>query len=299
MCCTFEPAKLSNTIIYAAEVLHLHDADLRHVIGYQNSVHSRRGGPNAMLLPFPAKGKVGRENLVNGEKFKGILKRYETSVERYRPRSRSFTKGLDSDRLLGSAVSSFEVFESGSYTIVLAERSDGLIPALAEVPVEKRPALTKEFAQALGKLYPDWPIALCCFNGSMDEPEPLFWWFKPRFPEVLFAPAIDAHDGHPPNLEEQVHRDHTIAFASYASGRPLDKSLQRDIERTVPSEHQWLFSARVCGRKFEGSSRNGDFVHDVSEIRDPKVPGWLQLKVQAPPQDRPDKWTHLMGPDLI
>ncbi len=298
MCLTLEPATLSNTIIYAAEVMH--DAGLRHVIGYQNSVRSRSGGPNAMLLPFPAEGRVGRENLVNGEKFKDILECYETAVERLRPRSRSrnLTKGFSDGALLG-AVASFEVFESGSYTIALAERADGLIPALAEIPVEKRPALTKPFVDALGELYPDWPIALCCFNGSMDEPEPLFWWFKPRFPEVLFAPAIDAHDGRPPSLEHQVQRDHTLAFASYASGRSVDTTLQYAIERKVPEEHRWLFDAHVCGRKFQGASPNGDFVQNLNKVRDPKTHGWLDLRVQAPPRDRPDKWAHLMGPDII
>jgi len=297
MCCTFEPATLSNTIIYAAEVMR--SDGLAHVIGYQNSVSSRRG-PNAMLLPFPAEGRVGRENLVNGAAFKNILRSYEKAVDRLRPRRRSLMKGmfLGDEALLG-AVASHEVFESGSYTIALAQRADGLLAALPEIPVEKRPALTKPFVDALSKLYPDWPIALCCFNGSMAEAEPLFWWFRPRFPEVLFAPAIDAHDGRPPSLEHQVHRDHTVAYASYASGRQIDATLQGEIERQVPFEHRWLFDPRVCGRKFEGSSRNGDFVHDLDAVRDPKVPGWFDLKVQAPPQDRPDKWAHLLADAVI
>lgn len=297
MCCTLEPARLSKTRIYAAEVMR--NDGLAHVIGYQNAV-AGMPGPNAMLLPFPAEGRVSRDNLVNGEKFKSILGAYDDAVEALRPRrlsrARSFSKGV----LLGSYDDSdYEVFESGSYTIALAQKADALIPAVLEVPEARRPVVHPKFVEALGKLYPEWPIALCCFEGTMEGPEPLFWWFRPRFPEVLFAPAIDAHDGEPPKLDAHVRRDHMLAFASYASRRPINTTLQGEIERQVPPEHRWLFDPRVCGRKFDGVTHNGDFVYDLDTVRDEKVEGWLPVKVTAPPQDRPDKWAHLMAESVV
>jgi hypothetical protein len=300
MCCTLEPAVLTNTRIYAAEVMR--EGTLCHVIGYQNSVETRSYGPNAMLLPFPAEGKVGRENLVNGAAFKDILGSYDEAVERLSPTSKSFSRGFDDDELLGAvagAASRYEVFESGSYTIALAETPAALGHAVREIPENRRPKVPVRFLIALGKMYPNWPFALCCFEDSMEKPEPLFWWYKPRFPEVLFAPAIDAHDGNPPDMGARVQRDHTLAFASSLSNRPIDPNLQHDISKQVPKEHQWMFDARVCGRQIQEPTENGDFVYPLEMIRDPKVDGWLKPLVAAPPQDRPDRWAHIMGPDTI
>ena len=295
MCCTLEPAELSDTIIYAAEVTH--DAHgLCHVIGYQNTVTRRNPGPNAMLLPFPAEGRVGRDNLVNGADFPDILKAYDRAVERLKPRTKSVVRGFAGDMLLGAVASAdYEIFESGSYTIALAQDASGLASALKEIPESKRPNLPAKFIVSLGKLYPDWPMALCCFDLNIDDAEPLFWWYKPRFPEVLFAPAIDAHNGEPPDLETDVWRDHTLAFGSYAA-KLEDRDLLADIVHQVPKEHRWLFDAHVSGTQIHGNTGNGDFVISVDTVRRPKD-RWLgdDVPVALPPRDRPDKWSRLLN----
>lgn len=296
MCCTLRPARLSKTTIYSAEVYHP-DQGHCHVIGYQNSV--RAVGPNAMILPFPAEGKMGPENVVNDPQLKHVLGIYQSAVKSLGPNNdERMSKG---PRRYGAALTSrrAQVFESGSYTIALADQVMDLSEALTRIPEEKRPEISDEFLKGLSALYPDWPIALCCFKGSMDSPEPLFWWFKPRFPEVLFAPAIDAHDGDAPSLEGQVARDHTIAFASYLSDRNPRDHLQNRLQQNVPLKHQWMFDPHVCGRVIGGSTRNGDFVHDVQEVRSKNVHPWLNLKIAPPPQDRPTKWSILTGPDTL
>jgi hypothetical protein len=277
MCITLQPALLSSTFIYGAEVEH--DGKVVHVLGYQNKVSNSKG-PNAMVLPFPALGKVGPENLVNGEPFKGILSAYDKAIQRLQPQ----TKGLRELKLPRETSNGFEVFQSGSYTIALVEQVSWLPIAIRKIPITVRPRISPRFVTALIQLYPHWPIALCCFNGDMSEPEPLFWWYEPRFKDRLFAPAIDAHDGDPPNLEAAVHRSHTIAFASHASKRKPDADLAHEIYHQVPAAHQWMFNARVCGRMVHGKTKNGDFVYPLSGVRDPKINSWLDVNVTPPTQ---------------
>lgn len=276
MCITLEPALLSSTFIYGAEVER--NGTTVHVLGYQNKV-ANSTGPNAMLLPFPAVGKVGPENLVNGESFKSILNAYGMTVQRLQPRTKSTSEPNSS-----STLRSLEVFQSGSYTIALVEKASWLPVALRQIPITVRPRISPEIVATLARLYPDWPIALCCFNGNMSEPEPLFWWYEPRFRNRLFAPAIDAHDGGPPNLDAIVHRNHAIAFASHTSERKPDPELAHEIYHQVPTAHQWMFSARVCGRAIQGKTRNGDFVYPLDKVRNPKVAPWLELKAVPPMQ---------------
>lgn len=266
MCCTAQPAVLTNTTIYAAEAMHPTEG-LVHVVGYQNKAHSI--GPNAMMLPIPAvPGTVTPANLVNAASFKDILNEYSEAVERLKPRFRGFSKGLlngGNDDLLGSA--GFTVFESGSYTVVLAKSSKFLAEGVKGVPDSKRPNISEAFADILETIYPETPIALCCFQGNLDNPEPLFWWYKPKNPEELTAPALDAHDGGTPRLNTKVRRDHTLAFASSESDRQEDYHLARYISGYVPQEHQWMFSAKVCGRQITHQTDNGDFLLSVRRAR--------------------------------
>jgi hypothetical protein len=190
---------------------------------------------------------------------------------------------------------SFQVFESGSYTIALAENPHSMRLALNHVPAEKRPEIPGSFLASLSQLYKDWPMAVCCFNGNLEAPEPLLWWFKPRFKRVLFAPAIDAHDGNPPDPSVMVDRDHTLAFASYRSNRPHDHSLLSTIQG-VPAEHQWMFLPSVIGTKVTRQTGNGDFSLPVSAIFDEKVPAWLdKIDITPPPKDLPTRYEHILA----
>jgi len=290
MCMTLRPARLSNTIIYSAEVKR--DGKILHVIGYQNKARAARG-PNAMILPIPTYGELGPENVVDTRKFKSILNTYDQAVDRLRPRTRSF--GSDKRLMKGIQARSYQVFESGSYTIALAKSSDGMREALTQVPEEKRPEIPVSFLSSLNELYKDWPIAICCFTGELEAPEPLLWWFEPRFERVLFAPAIDAHDGNPPDPKVMVYRDHTLAFASFSSTRPHDPQLVDAISR-VPVEHQWMFLPSVVGTKIIQQTGNGDFSLPISAIFDEQVPAWLKdIDITPPPEDLPTRYQHILA----
>ncbi len=291
MCITLEPARLSNTFIYAAEARR--NGETFHVIAYQNRIKAKKG-PNAMLLPLPAEGAVGSENIVDTRSFKGILDAYDRSVERLAPKMRS--------RLLTKSVNSladsrgFQVFKSGSYTIALAEKPTMLRRAIEHVPENVRPEIPGSFLVALHQLYPDWPIALCCFDGAeVESPEPLLWYFKPRFNRILFAPAIDAHNGQPPNPGDVVERDHKLAFGSCRSTRPIDRQLVEDIQHIVPIEHQWMFMPSVVGTKISYRTGNGDFCLPVQAVLDERSPQYLdKVQVAPPPQALPSVYDRIV-----
>lgn len=277
MCICIKPAKLSKTIIYAAEV-EREPGDICHVIGYQNAI-SNNPGPNAMLLPFPAvKHSVTKDNLINGQDFPNILKDYDKAVDRLQ-RNNSYARR---DFFLNkkSLSRSVEVFESGSYTVVLAQNAYFLKQGLAFVPINKRPSISFDFVDSLYKMYPDFPIALCCFDGSLKNPEPLFWWYKPENYNYLFAPAIDAHDGNPPNLSTIVKRDHTLIFSSFNSEQEPDAQLKEKI-KAVPEKYQWLFNSKINGAKIKNKTPNGDFICPLSLARK-KSYGWIDVAVRQP-----------------
>jgi len=281
MCCTIEAGvSLSDTIIYSAEVEKPGDG-LVHVLGYQNSVTSFGHGPNAMILPIPALGPLGPENVIDATAFKGILKDYHKAVKALKPRTRrslGMIKGVmlnDSDSL------SYQIIESGSYTIALASSAAGLNSALKEVPESKRPNIRMPFLTVMAKLYPEWPIAICCFDMStLREAEPIFWWYKPRagFENTLFAPAVDAHDGSPPRMDQLVRRDHTLIFGSKrAEGIRQGGGIRNDINYSVPKEHQWMFTSGIRGGFVNDGARtkNGDFIMSLSDILDDKKESYV------------------------
>lgn len=285
MCMTASPATLSSTRIYAAEVLKP-DGTMCHVLGYQNLVEAERG-PNAMLLPFPSRDRVTPGNLVNAAGFPTILDAYERAIQRqHATLSRRVTKSAPA-----VSVNQATVFESGSYTVVLAENATALLPALRLVPTARRPAISNDLVDALSHCYPNWPLALCCFDGRGAmrggmAPEPLFWWYVPRHPDGLFAPALDAHDGGPPALDALVSRDHVVAFGSYTSKMRSDLHLRYEIDTIVPVEHRWMFVDRVHGNIFRAPTQNGDFLATTYDTREQPFSSLAKVTVTTPPYAR-------------
>lgn len=304
MCIVLNPAHLTDTIIYTAEVQRPDTGEVLHVIGYQNNVDNTRSGPNAMILPLPVRkdDHIGPGNIVDTRDFAGILRDYGNIIESFDPELR-LTRGIPDGIAMpaGAAEKGYEVFDSGNYTVALAHKPSALPQALAEVPTAKRPEIPTKFVIALSKLYADWPIAVCCFNGSVvKNPEPLLWWFRPRFPKVLFAPAIDAHDGNPPNIEDMVNRDHILAFSSFRmSGKPVS-FIEAGVEQEVPIDKRWLFNPRMKGRVIKHKTGNGDFTLPISALTDDTVPEWLpHIDVTLPPRDPISRYEHVLNDNVL
>lgn len=248
MCCTFTESEMSNTRIYVGEAKK--NGKTVHVLAYQNTAATH--GPNAMVLPFPTDAKMGPNNVIDTTDFKDFLKDITDA-------SKIHTKGLRRGMTLGAAsfgTDSFaEVFDSGSYTVVLADNVFQIPEGLTRVPKEKRPNVTTDFLIGYGELYPDQPIAVCCWNGSI-EAEPLMWWYEPRDTSTLFIPTMDAHDGKAPKRGARVATDHIISVGA-ADGN-LGESVRYSQARKIPSDVKDLLPLQVHGHRLPERMPNGD-----------------------------------------
>ncbi len=238
MCITFNSANLAKTKIYAGESKL--DGKYVHVIAYQNKAITN--GPNAMILPIPAAVMPTSENVIDTRRFARFLDDIHKAnriASKYE--SRSFSPGA-------------QVFNVGSYTVVLAERSQAIAEAILCVPEKKRPAVSLAVLRAFDELYPGWPLAVCCWDGTINA-EPLLWWYEPKAPGWLFAPALDAHDGEPPDLDADVLLDHHVAFGSTLD--PIGNEVSYTDQ--IPRAARELLPARVRGTRLTGTMPNGDF----------------------------------------
>lgn len=257
MCITLEAATLSSTILVAHQVEH--DGKTVNVVGYQNHAVSRGHGPNAMVLPIPSAVDMTPANCVDMTGAEKIFRKYEDVV---RPRSRGMSKGIGVASL---GHDSLEVFDSGSYTVVLTRQFDleRLRDVLAALPGDKRLDLglpQMRVFHSFRKLYPEWHLAICIWNGTV-EAEPILWWYEPmpEFVDNHFLPGLDAHDGNPPDPGlKSVPIDHTLV----AGIRPTRGYENADDVVAAAPEHlrKWL-PLHVVGELLHGKqARNGDWV---------------------------------------
>ena len=231
---------------------------LVHVLGYQNTAENLHSGPNAMILPFPAAAKMGPENVIDTSDCKSVLKDYAKALQ---PQTRGrATKSYSADTLCAASV---QVFESGNYTVVLAEDASDIPKALMRVPKNRRPALKPELFNAIAGLYPNWPVALCCFNTTeMMEADPMLWWYEPMNEGILWAPALDAHDGGAPDLDSHVQVDHTVIFGSTIK----PKGVKVYSHEYLPNEVAAYVAQSVQGRIIHQREPNGDFMIKKSAL---------------------------------
>lgn len=249
MCMTVRRSVMSKTVLYAGEVVK--DGKIIHVVGYQNKAENLDPGPNAMILPFPAKVQMDQDNMIDTSKHKHILRDIEKAVDAsHQTLGYDYRKGLrslDVDNLV-------KVFDSGEYTVVLAQQASLIPEAMKQVPENKRPEIKKEFFEALDKWYANWPVAVCCFEAKKVDAAPLLWWYEPKSTKFFFLPALDAHNGEVPVLDANVEVDHTIAIVSdpgHGVTVRYRDTLSDDIKPYLPE--------RVDGHQLKGTYKNGDF----------------------------------------
>lgn len=255
MCCTIgaSVATLSATRLYAGEAM-FNDKYV-HVLAYQNKAKSN--GPNAMIIPFPTNVAMDESNVLDTSKYKNFL---NDISEATKARTRSLSRG---DDLLsfGAVAKSAKVFDVGDYTVILATNVAQVPEALKRVSVDKRPTVSNEFLIGYGVMYPNQPVALCCWKGSV-EPAPLLWWYEPKDKDTLFVPTMDAHDGKAPDVEAEVSVDHIISVGSnlFANGSMV--YYEDFLYEGAP-----LLPKKVQGIKFKGRMKNGDMFVSVADVR--------------------------------
>ena len=243
MCMTLQPAELSNTKLYVGEARR--GDTYVHVMAYQNKAAT--AGPNAMILPIPAAKMPGPENVIDTRDFRHFLDDLQEVAQLSGP---MVFGALDDEE-------EAQVFAVGSYTVVLAEKAAAIERALGRLPENQRPSLNADILHAFEQLYEGWPLAVCCWDGSI-EAEPLLWWYEPKMPDVLFAPALDAHDGGPPDINRMVMVDHSIVFGSALDRSVKSRVSYRDKARIPPSVLE-LLPTTVRGTMVTEELQNGDF----------------------------------------
>lgn len=269
------PVHFSDTVLYAAEVLHPDSGRPVHVLGYQNKVQGRIGlgslfswlpwgdTGNAMILPFPAKpGTMTRANVVDTSGYKGVLQDVANAIPRP-PRELPWIVRYKKS-LSAPPMPKVQVFNAaGIYTVVLAQNPRDIATALDQMPRSKRPALNPALFDAFARWYPGWTVALCCFNTRRARlAQPLLWWYEPMHPDRLFLPALDCHTGDVPDLNAKVKADHVVAVTSYRlqEGHPVR---YRD---DVPNAVAPFLRPFVVGKRYSELLPNGDFVCRLSDV---------------------------------
>lgn len=245
MCITIKPSVMSNTLIYAGEGTY--KDKYVHVIAYQNTATNIGSEANAMIIPFPTSQPMNQDNIIDTSNFnKFLIDIADASKIHY----------VSDNTLLGSRgpFTKSVVFESGSYTVVLANDINEVFDALKLVPDNKRPTISKEFLEGYSEIYPDQPIAICCWEGKV-KAEPLLWWYEPTDKKKLFIPTMDSHDGNVPNKNALVEVDHIISTGSSIQNYTANNINYRN---SIPEDVMTLLPTKSFGTKIENTHLNGD-----------------------------------------
>jgi hypothetical protein len=267
-CCSLAPAEFSKTKGFMGEATM--NGRPVHLLGYQNTAQNLAKGPNAMFLPIPAmRGTMTQKNVLDTSSIPHFLEDMEHAI----PPDLS-NRSVPLGSMFGPRNAAPVVFDHDIYTIVLAPNAKSIQGALAKVPAAKRPALKPEIFAAYDKWYPGWTFALCCFNNAESrDAKPMLWWYEPMFKDKLFFPALDAHTGKPPIINEPVDVDHVVLVGS--TRRPLGQWPVKYTSLGTPELAQILPKA-IYGEKFNYQMLNGDFWYDMNEggkIRRTSPPG--------------------------
>lgn len=249
MCITTSEADLSKTVVYGGRAVH--EGKNVHVLAYQNKAESF-SGPNAMFLPIPSDIPMTSKNLVDTSKFPDFLDDIA-----YASKNSRLARGLDHDSFAGD-VGIAEVFDVGSYTVIIASNLKQVPEALERVPEKRRPAFSDAFLRGMQGLYPSDQVLICCFDGSI-EAEPILCWYVPRNEDRIFIPTMDAHNGGSPNLEVRVRTDHKILTGHFSAAKTYNR-----VEYTseIPEEVKHLLPEFSNGLYWGRYSKNNDsFVH--------------------------------------
>jgi hypothetical protein len=294
MCCFVGPARTSKTTVYAGEVSRLGV----HVVAYQNTVGNGRYAPglmppmrrhffsqvedavataNAMIIHFPAAEAMGPENMIDASDSPGFLDDIRKAIP-----DPNATRGMTRGGSLSYGMKAVQIFDKGSYKVVLASDASHIPDALELLPSHIRPPFNNSIFYAYSEWFPGWPVALCCFNNTDDvKVEPLLWWYKPRNPNVLFVPTLDAHDGSAPDLDSNVELDHTIAFGS---DRMTDGFEVRYGGPITPEVKKYLPEV-VVGDQYNGDYLpNGDFTCDLEKLNSGKWYRYDEVIKRADPR---------------
>ncbi|MCB0353423.1 MAG: hypothetical protein KDD64_07865 [Bdellovibrionales bacterium] len=257
MCVSSSPADFVGTKLYAGEITQ--GSSPIHVIGYQNTAQDLSGAPNCMMIPFQSSEPMTEANVLDTSYCPHIITDMVDAVMPVRA-----TRGMKS---FGGDSKGVQIFDHDIYTVVPFPVGANIFDALRSVRNERRPRISEAMIEFWERHYPGYHLALCCFNNAEAKAaNPMLWRYRPQNPDVLVAPAIDAHDGNPPDLMHQVELDHKLVLGSDRFEPTADQVPVR-YRDTLTDELRRVLPFGVIGREFYGRRPNGDFLINVSELR--------------------------------
>lgn len=250
MCCFSRPADPTLTRLYGGAIDHPEHGRV-HVVGYGNKVVQRSKGPNCMLIHIPSAEPMTKDNFLPPENTKMALDRFHSRL--FPPRMTATYHSL----LIGSTLrgSGVQYFELGEYDVLLAKSPTDIPSRLGEVPEAKRPEVSESLLSWYEEHFPDWHVALFCFD-SKEVNEPGVWYWYHPMEEVIRLPALDSHDGSPPRLNIMVDVQHEL-YTSWP-GMVGGVDVTHPFIYTSPKTATFL-PKRITGLKIIDRMTNGDF----------------------------------------
>lgn len=260
MCVSTARAEFKGTKIYVG-LRDLPNVGEVRVLMYQNQVQSFSADPNSMLLHIPTHTRMSEENFIDMTHATGALKDMEKSLT---PMAKGINFASDNRRSLGS--SSVQIFESGAYTVVLADDAREIHAALTEVPVEKRPYIKPELLDFYQEHYGEgYKFALACFNNrDMVNADPIGLWYVPsdETKDYLIFPALDSHTGDAPDVYSPVGVDHWL----FCSAPEMQGGTVVQYSKAFSEEVAKFLPKIIKGDYFKGPMQNGDFRFPLDRV---------------------------------
>lgn len=245
MCITSGPAKLSTTKILSGKI-----DDTYHLLAYSNTVENISGKPNSMILAIP--GKVTEEDFYDTTAYAKFLEVIE-EAQRKRFKGMSLSRGFDTLSMDAEVVN----FQVGMYNIFVSDSASNIGKAISALSPEKRPEINPEILSFLENHYAGWSFVIACFDGDKKmEAQPIMLKFKPIDPNTLYFPALDAHDGGAPNLDEKVWVDHFLITMG-EKGNDVNFS-----ELSIP---EVFAGKKFFGMSYSGKHQNGDWYAAIDD----------------------------------
>lgn len=260
MCVCLNESDLGTTHILVHSVDHPETGERVHVTLYQNQPDNLSDDPfGVMILPIPSSAPMSSKNFIDCRGAERTLEEYA----RYVPSSMPATRGLS---FLGGG--DFEVFETGSYTVILAKDPsyETVREALQALPEDRRPDVEKsaEIFEFYAKVYRGCHLAVCIWKGTL-EAEPIGYWYRPKDPTKFFVPGLDAHTGHvPENTDVDVNHVLIVGQPEGARSGNAERAWRR-----APEHLQVWLPKQVTGLKIENDVLdNGDWILPLSPKQD-------------------------------
>lgn len=264
MCVFNGPADANSTIVSLTRVTHPEMDRAVHVLGYKNTVKNRDDCPNFMILPFPSKHPLGRENVIDTSHAPDILDSMVTVVSKNVDENGREMISRSSLGTLGVTM-----FSTGIYTVIVGDPRH-IHAVIRLLPSDVRPDLQPKKMEWYAKMYPGWQIALCCFNNRrLADATPMLWWYAPMDESTFFVPMLDQHDGNLPNLTGQVGRDHWIICGDDIDYEEIgaggvrktwaDNADYRYYRSRALQPLRWALPKRIIGFQRRGVEDNRDY----------------------------------------